>query len=126
MRKKRFVYGVIAFLLFLAEVIIALYCEPGFIRSYFGDVLVTVLLCALVRSAFTDSLWVAPLVFVFSVFVEWTQYIHLSSFLGVEDTVLGVIMGTSFSWWDILCYLSGCVIFSLSEYIVYYIKKHRS
>lgn len=126
MRKKRFVYGVIAFLLFLAEVIIALYCEPGFIRSYFGDVLVTILLCSLVRVVFTKSVLAVPLVFAFSVFVEWTQYMHLASFLGVENTVLGVIMGTSFSWWDILCYLSGCVIFSLSEYIIYYIKKHRS
>lgn len=128
MSKKRLIYGMVAFLLFLSEVLIALYCKPGFIRSYFGDVLVTVLLCALARVVFTKSLWVSPIVLAFSVLVEWMQYLHLATLLGVEDTVLGIIIGTTFSWLDILCYLSGCVIFSSSEYVVYYIlnQKHRS
>ena len=128
MRKTRVIYGFIALLLFLAEVMIAIYCKHGFIRAYFGDVLVTILLCALVRVVFLKSWLVSPLVFAFSVFVEWTQYLKLATHLGVEGTVLGVIIGTSFSWIDILCYLAGCAIFSLSEHIVYYIlkKKHRN
>lgn len=125
MRKQRLIYGMIALLLFCAEVIIAVFCKPGFIRAYFGDVLVTILLCALVRVVFTKSQWVSPLVFVFSVFVEWTQYIKLATILGVKGTVLEIIIGSSFSWIDILCYLAGCVIFSAFEFVIYYIKNHR-
>lgn len=127
MRKTRITYGLIAIFLFLAELVIALYCKSGFVRSYFGDVLVTVLLCSVARLVFIKSHLVSPLVFVFSVVVEWLQYIKLASLLGAEGTVLGVIIGTTFSWIDILCYFAGCLIFSLSEYLVYYTlkKKHR-
>lgn len=127
MRKARLIYGLIALLLFLAEVMIALYCKQGFIRSYFGDVLVTILLCALLRVVFLKSWLVSPLVFAFSVIVEGMQYLKLATLLGVEGTVLGIIIGTTFSWFDILCYLAGCVAFSLLEEIVYYVlkKKHR-
>lgn len=127
MMKQRAVYLITAILLTFIEVIIAVFCKPGFIRSYFGDVLVTVLLCSVVRLVFTRAHLVSPLVFAFSVVVEWLQYIKLASLLGVEGTVLGVIIGTTFSLIDILCYLAGCVMFSLSEYFVYYIlkKKHR-
>ena len=87
-----------------------LQCNDRFIRPYFGDVLVTVLLCCLCRVAVPKFQPAVP-VFLFAVAVEFTQWLGLVKMLGLEGTVFAIILGTSFSWIDILCYGVGCLLF---------------
>lgn len=117
MKKQRIVYAAIFALLLLVEIGIALFVHDRFIRPYFGDVLVTVLLCCLCRVVIPKGMPLLPVyVFLFAVFVELTQYFDLVGLLGWEDnTLMATIMGRSFSLWDIVCYGAGCLAFWLGE-----------
>ena len=99
-------------LLFLTEVYIAIFVKDSFVRPYLGDVLVVILLYCLIRSLlFVDDRKLVIGIFIFACFVEFTQYIHLIRILGLEHNgIMSAIMGTSFAWNDILCYLTGCAI----------------
>ena len=117
MKKQRIVYAAIFALLLLVEIGIALFVHDRFIRPYFGDVLVTVLLCCLCRVVIPKGMPLLPVyVFLFAVFVELTQYVDLVGLLGWEDnTLMATIMGRSFSLWDIVCYGAGCFVFWIVE-----------
>ena len=119
MKKQRIVYAAIFALLLLVEIGIALFVHDRFIRPYFGDVLVTVLLCCLCRVVIPKGMPLLPVyVFLFAVFVELTQYFDLVGLLGWEDnTLMATIVGRSFSLWDIVCYGAGCLVFWLGEKI---------
>lgn len=120
MKKSRITYAILFFLLLITEVLIGLYVNDNFIRPYVGDVLVTILLCCLWRTAFPKGVRaLAIYVFIFATLVEFAQYIQIVKILGVENNpFLCTIIGTSFSHIDILCYGIGCLIFSCSELAV--------
>lgn len=104
-------YYLLASIILLAvEVCIALFVHDSFIRPYFGDVLVTVLLCCLCRAVYPRFQPAVP-VFLFALVVEWTQWLGLVKMLGLQGTFFAIILGTSFSWIDILCYGAGCLLF---------------
>ena len=107
-------YAAMSLFLLAVEVCIALFVHDNFIRPYFGDVLVTVLLCCLCRAVYPRFQPAVP-VFLFAVAVEWTQWLGLVEMLGLQGTVFAIIMGTSFSWIDILCYGVGCLLFVGAE-----------
>jgi len=114
--KKRLPYIIITAVIFITEVLIALYVHDNIIRPYIGDVLVTALLCTLVRSVYIKpipKLWLW--VFAFSVFVEIMQYFRLVDLLGIQNRVIRTIMGTDFAFLDIVCYFVGCLAFFLVE-----------
>ena len=107
-----------AFIILLAvEVIIALFVRDKFIRPYGGDILVTVLLCCFLRVFFPKKIKLLPLwVFLFAFLVETAQYINIVDILGLGHIrFFRVLVGTSFSFIDILCYGIGCLIFWLAE-----------
>ena len=52
--KKRVFYGSAACVLFVLEILIALFVRDAFVRPYGGDILVTVLLCCLMRVVLPD------------------------------------------------------------------------
>ena len=128
MRKKlRIIYAAAFVLLFLTEVYIGLYVHDRFIRPYFGDVLVVILLCCFVRIFIPKRLRLLPLyIFLFATAVEISQYIGLVKLLGFENnTLISTLMGTSFSWYDIVCYGAGCLAFFGSDCVVrWYVSKH--
>lgn len=102
----------IAVLVFIAEILIATtFAHTGFIRPFLGDYLVVILLYHLFKS-FRD---IAPLklaigVFVFACLVETAQFFQLADVLGfARGSVMSIIIGTSFSWTDIVMYWLGCV-----------------
>lgn len=111
--KRRFPYILAFTALLLVEIYIGLFVRDRFIRPYFGDVLVTALLCCLCRAIYPKGVRLLPVyVFAFSVFVEVTQYFDLVKLLGWEGSAfLSVLMGRSFAWADILCYAVGCAAF---------------
>ena len=103
--------------LLLLEIGIDMFVHDDFIRPYVGDVLVTVLLCCLSR-AVLPKLHPALPVFGISLAAELWQWLGLTLKLGLEGTVLGVILGTTADWKDIMCYGMGCILFSTAEYLL--------
>lgn len=112
-QKHKHIYYIVIFtVLLITEILIALFLHDKFIRPYFGDVLVVILIYSFIRIFITDKVRLLPLyVFIFAVLVEISQYFHLVSLLELSDSKLAaVILGTGFDWKDILCYASGSLI----------------
>lgn len=113
--KRYFIYTV---LLFLIEVLIAIYINDAIIRPYGGDFLVVILLYYFVRTFFKFSpLHVAIGVLLFSYAIEILQYFKLVNLLGLQDIELArIIIGTGFSWWDMLAYTLGIIVVYWLDY----------
>ena len=118
-KKLRFIYAIAFVLLFLTEVYIGLYVHDRFIRPYFGDVLVVILLGCLVRIFIPRGVCLLPAyIFLFATAVEVAQYFDVVKLVGLENNALiSTLVGRSFSWYDILCYGAGCLIFFVSDCI---------
>ena len=92
---SRWFYAICFAGLFVVETLIALFVRDAFIRPYMGDVLVVILVYCFVRMFITRPLrWLPLWIFLFACCIETLQYLQL---------------GTSFSWWDIVCYAVGCL-----------------
>ena len=111
MKNRRFTYLAIFGLLLAVEVCIALYVRDAFIRPYVGDMLVTLLLCCLIRVIIPCRARLLPLyVFALAACVEIGQYFDMVSLLGLSDNrILSIALGRTFSWPDLICYAVGCV-----------------
>ncbi len=113
--RLRIGYGLAALLLLVAEVLIALFVRDRFIRPYGGDILVTMLICCVVRVVLPQNyrLPIAGGVLLFAILVEVGQYFGLVYLLGLGHIeFFRVLMGTGFSWWDMVCYAVGCAVFA--------------
>ena len=105
------IFAVCASVLLIAEILIGLYAHDDFVRPYLGDTLVVILLWCLVRTVLPTRLsWLSAAVFLFAVLVEITQIFPLCDLLGIQNSLIRTLMGTSFSWWDIVAYLAGCLV----------------
>lgn len=115
--KQRIIYAVLFVVIFVVEVLIALFVRDNFIRPYGGDILVTILICCFVRIFFPEKVKLLPVwVFLFALAVEIGQYFDYVSLLGLGDSkFFCTVLGTGFSFIDILCYALGCVIFFVCE-----------
>lgn len=95
-------------LLLLVEVLIAQYVHDRFVRPYLGDVLVILLLYCLGRGIGIRSRWLAFGVTLLGAAAELLQALGCADRLGLaEDSVLRVILGSTFDWADLACYLVG-------------------
>ena len=121
MKKRLWYLGVFVTIL-AVEVCIALFVHDRIIRPNVGDVLVTVLLCCLSRAVFPKMHPALP-VFGISAAVELWQWLGLTKKLGLSGTVMGIILGSTADWRDLLCYGVGCLIFSAAEYFMTYVSK---
>lgn len=102
-------YFICSLLLIGVEVFIGVRMHDRIIRPYGGDYLVVILLYCLVRT-FLDLpiLTIAMAVLIFSYAVEVSQYFHLADHLGLRAPSLArTLLGTSFSWVDLLTYTLG-------------------
>lgn len=125
MKKSRITYSIFFSLLLVIEIFIALFVHDNFIRPFVGDILITILLCCFVRIFKPEGIKLLSLyVFLFAVCVEILQYFDYVNLLGLGDSkFFSVLLGTSFSWYDLICYACGCAVFFLMEYAVkWYIK----
>ena len=114
------IYFSLAVLLFAIEVLIALFAHDDVIRPYVGDVLVVILIYCFVKSFFdTPVLKTALFVLLFAFTVEGLQYLNIVNRLGLKDSkVAAVIIGSSFSWIDIVTYIIGIGFVLFFEKIV--------
>src|SRR4051812_34617253 len=102
-------YFILAILLFITEILIALYLHDNIIRPYGGDFLVVILVYCIVKTFLnTPIVPTAIAVLLFAYIVEILQYFRLIVLLGLQHSRLAcIIFGTSFSWTDMLCYTLG-------------------
>ncbi len=104
----------IAFL--IAEILIALYVNDDFIRPYLGDTLVVMLIYCFLRTFFAIKTHHAiAIVIVFAIFIEYLQYLDFVRLAGIESKMLRIVLGSSFSWNDIIAYLAGAAIIAIVE-----------
>ena len=110
-------YFLLAILLFVTEVLIALYVHDSFIRPYAGDYLVVIFIYCVVRSIWQSRVVpVAIGVLIFACFVEVMQYFNAVQLLGLQHSrVARIVIGTSFEWSDILAYILGIFTVILVE-----------
>ena len=117
LNKTRVLYAGFFGILLLAEVCIALFVHDGFVRPYLGDVLVTVLICCLIRMIVPNRFPALPLyVFIFAALVEVAQYFEIVKILGLDNNrLIRTIVGTTFSVMDLICYGVGVLLFQITE-----------
>lgn len=114
-------YFILAILLFITEVLIALFVHDRFIRPYFGDFLVVILIYCFIKSFLSlPSLKVAIAVLLFAYLVEISQHYNFVYRLGLGNSILArVVLGSSFEWIDMLAYTAGILlIFLIEKFIV--------
>lgn len=118
--KFNFTYFIFFVLLFIIEVLIALCVNDHFFRAYFGDVLVVILIYCFVLSFFNvNKITTAICVLIFSFAVEWWQYFNLVGHLGLQNNKLAnVVMGNSYAFEDLICYVVGILFVLVVEEIV--------
>lgn len=124
--KRRVWYAAAAFLLLLTEIGIALYVRDAFWRPFGGDILVTVLLCCLVRAVILWRMPYLPLwVFLFAAVVECAQGLGITALIPEGWTVIRIAVGGSFSEWDLVCYACGCLLFWGTERLLSWLKMRK-
>lgn len=116
--KVRLLCGFCALILLAVEVIIGRFVHDRFIRPYFGDVLVSVLIWCLVRLILpAKPVFLSPWVMGFCALAELSQALRLVDLLGLSDSpLLRTLLGTSFSLVDLLCYACGLLPVFLLEW----------
>lgn len=106
-------------LILLSELYIGFFIHDAIIRPYIGDLLVVILIYAFLRIFIHNSYFkVALFTFIFACLVELAQYYNVISFLDLEENKIArILIGTSFSWIDILAYFGGFILIILAEEI---------
>lgn len=118
--RLRLVFLILAVIILLTEIFIGIFVHDSFIRPYFGDVLIVILLYCIIRIALpTKHYWLSASVFLFAVAVEITQIFPLCDLLHIENRLMRVLMGTSFSVGDIFAYLAGSLITGTFDYLLW-------
>lgn len=116
--KNRIKNLIIFILVFLIEIIIAVFIHDKFIRPYIGDILVIILIYFFIKSIKDEIKYLPIYVFLFSVLIEIGQYFNMVKVLGVENIrFFRVLLGSTFDWRDIICYGVGCTVLLFYERI---------
>lgn len=102
----------IAIIIFLIEVIIALYIKDKIIRPFVGDILVVIFIYYFIKAFInTKAINIAIFTLFFSFIVEILQYFNFVEMIGLgHNKAARIIIGTSFSWIDLLCYFVGFIL----------------
>jgi hypothetical protein len=128
MARLNLTYFLLTLLLLGVEIFIGACMHDAVIRPYGGDLLVVVLLYCAVRSFW--ELRVVPLalgILVFSYLVETGQYFHLADRLGfTRPSLMRTLIGTYFTWTDILSYTLGIGLVLVTEGLKHYLCDHLS
>jgi hypothetical protein len=110
-------YLTFAIILFVIEILIALYLNDSLIRPYGGDVLVVILMYCTVQAFFNiRPIPNALAILAFAFAIEFCQYFNAIDMLGLQHyKAARVILGTSFSFADLVCYVIGITFVLLTD-----------
>lgn len=103
---------------FLAEVLVATtFARVGFVRSYLSDYLAVIFLYHLAKAVRDfPPRPLAAVVFLTAACIELAQAFHLADVLGFRRGSLpSILLGTHFSWLDLLMYALGCLTCVLTD-----------
>ena len=102
-------YFILTVLLFITEVLIAVFVHDQFVRPYVGDYLVVILIYCFFKSFIKATTWqIAIFTLIFSYTIEALQYFNLVGMLGLQHSrIANIIIGNSFAWADIVAYTLG-------------------
>ncbi len=104
MKKRLICTGIFAAVLGI-EILIALFVHDSFIRPYFGDVLAVICVYFFARTILPEKpRYLSVFVTAFAFLVELVQLTPLSEVL---PSPLSVIVGGTFDFKDLACYLVG-------------------
>lgn len=117
-RKSKKTYFAACMVLLIIEIFIAVWVRDKFVRPYLGDFLVVILiytfLMMISRISVVKGLFA---VLLFSFAVEFFQLINIVKVLQYQPPkIVMIILGSSFSAWDLLAYFLGIVFTGLLEY----------
>jgi hypothetical protein len=103
--------------LLVIEIGIALFVHDTFVRPIGGDFLVVILMYTAVRGLTRFKLYPVLIgVLLFSYLIETLQYFNYVELLGLEQIKIArVVMGTGFSWIDMLAYTAGALFILIIE-----------
>ena len=120
MKTKRLKYAAAFAVLFIIEILIAVFVHDAFVRPYIGDVLVVMLVCAFLRILFPEKPVALPVyATLFAVLIEAMQYFDFVKMLGFENNpIISTALGRTFDIKDIICYIIGGAIFFAAENLV--------
>ena len=107
-KRKRITAAVCFAALLGVEILIGRFAH-GFVRAYIGDVLVIPLLYCFVRVFYVRrSVWLPAAVGSLGI-------------LGIpRGILLGILLGSSADWGDMLCYAAGTALIYLTEYCFFF------
>lgn len=113
------IYLFLTIILFLVEVLIALFVKDRIVRPFIGDVLVVILIYCFLRIFLNiNYLKIALGVFLFACLIEILQYFDYVKLLGLENNkILSVAMGRTFEWLDFIAYFTGFLLIIFFEKI---------
>lgn len=102
-------YFYIALIIFVIEVLIAMYVKDKFIRPYVGDVLVVIMIYCFIRTYVNSSvIKVALFVLAFAFTLEMMQYFQIIDVVGLRNNKIArIVIGTKFEWLDLVAYVAG-------------------
>ena len=125
--KKRLFYILCTIVLFTIELLIALFVHDKIVRPYIGDILVTMLVYCFIRMIIPEGVRLLPLyVFIFACVVELLQYLHFIEIVGLSGNLIArTVIGTSFSWIDIICYGIGCLLCLVINKVIFFVFKRK-
>ena len=110
-------YFFLTLALLVIEILIAVFVKDAIIRPYIGDFLVVILIYCFFKSFL--NIPVLPLaisVLLFAYLIEILQYFKLIELLGLQDyKIIRIILGSSFSWLDMLAYTMGVIVVVIEE-----------
>lgn len=111
--KKYFIAFII---IFLIEVAIALWVHDAFVRPYIGDILVMILMYTFIRIFLPNKLKLLPVyLFSFATAIEMLQYLKIVERFNINNKVIVTIIGTTFDFADIICYVIGALLLLIWE-----------
>lgn len=110
-------YFALTIILFVIEICIAIFVNDAFVRPFLGDVIVVWFMYYFIRSFIAiKPIYIAFFTLLFSFAVEIGQYFKLIEILGLQENKWArIVIGTSFSWWDLLCYVVGFLLLFLMD-----------
>ncbi|TDN84752.1 uncharacterized protein DUF2809 [Salegentibacter sp. 24] len=117
-RNNRETYFCGFLVLLLIEILIAIFIKDDFIRPYLGDFLVVILLYCFLMSISQISVFKGLLiVLIFSLAIEFLQLLNIEKiFQPQPPQAIMIILGSSFSGWDLMAYLLGLLGCLILEY----------
>lgn len=114
-------YLITTIILFIIEVLIAVYLKTGFIRHTFGDFLCAMLLYCFLKTFIEGHHFkIAISVLLIAFIIEFLQLTNYLELFNLQNNHLAkIILGSTFEFSDLVAYTLGIITVIIFEYKIY-------